>query len=113
MSSFFKSSISTDLDDRDLEILQKEVLQRLRVHEPGFRLIDQNSNGSRLKYGLTWRSYGEKITIEFFGGEIIITSRSRVPLQLVDWGKNEWNVKILRFYFQHVLEETQSHESLP
>lgn len=43
--------------------------------------------------GLNMKSWGERISIRFQGGAIVVTSRCAMPAQCVDWGRNKSNVE--------------------
>lgn len=59
-----------------------------------------------LKCGISWESWGEKITVRVFDNQdgntrLIIHSKSALPTTLIDWGKNRQNVQRVTVYLQN------------
>jgi hypothetical protein len=64
----------------------------LVLDESGEVTVDAESSSAWLNTRQTWRSSGERVTAEFDGRVIRVTSQSRHPVS-VDYGKNRANVK--------------------
>lgn len=79
-----------DADD-DLRVTVKESMQVC-----GWRVVMGTEDSIVGKAPLSWQSFGERITAQFLaGGSLQITSECTWPLTLMDYGKNEANVRRL------------------
>ncbi len=81
-----------------------EVFDQCRqiLEENQFKVkeVDESSGIIEAELGISWESWGEDITVEVESlgdGENLIklTSTSKFPLTVFDWGKNNENVKNL------------------
>ncbi len=70
----------------------------LKKNECEITSEDKDAGIIKAEHGISVDSWGENITVEFEKLEenytlVKLTSKSKVPVTLVDWGKNEQNVK--------------------
>ena len=66
------------------------------VRQSGFKITESDLAAGRIsaRARVTARSWGENIQVRIDAEDRVdITSESRFPLTLVDWGKNRWNVE--------------------
>jgi len=84
------AEVSVDMDpDTALEDIAHALLI---LDENGRVTLDAGSSSAWLDTPWSWKSVGERVTAEFDGRVIRVTSQSRNPA-LVDYGKNEENVE--------------------
>jgi hypothetical protein len=66
------------------------------VRQSGFKVRESDLAAGQItaKAGVNVRTWGENIHVYVDPEDrVYITSKSRFPLTLVDWGKNRWNVE--------------------
>lgn len=66
------------------------------VRQSGFKIRESDLAAGQIsgKARVNFRSWGENIHVCIdTENRVDITSKSRFPLTLVDWGKNRWNVE--------------------
>jgi hypothetical protein len=66
------------------------------VRQSGFKIRKSDLAAGQItaKAGVNLRTWGENIHVYVDPeDQVYITSKSRFPLTLVDWGKNRWNVE--------------------
>jgi hypothetical protein len=66
------------------------------VRQSGFKIRESDLAAGRIsaRAGVNFRSWGESIHVYVDAEDRVdITSESRFPLTVVDWGKNRWNVE--------------------
>lgn len=73
---------------------------RAAIAELGWTLVRDQPGDMLARTRVSWRSWGEIVSIEFHIGGAEIESRSSSAFQAVDWGKNRMNV-------QHLVETLQ------
>jgi hypothetical protein len=83
------ANLSVDLEPD--EALEQIALTLLVLDEHGEVTMDANSGSAWMNTPWSWRSTGERVTLECEGRVIHVTSQSRNPA-LVDYGKNQANV---------------------
>lgn len=67
---------------------------RATLAELSWRIKEERGDGIAATSGISWHSWGEQVHVAFLpDGSISVTSRCSYPLQCVDWGKNEANVR--------------------
>jgi hypothetical protein len=94
MSASFQSSVSAANSPAGLEQALSRAVQDLAAHR-GWRLMNRTSSAVAFQVGVNWFSWGEAVTIDIQGQQILIRSRCRFPLQVIDWGKNRKNVSLV------------------
>ena len=65
------------------------------VRQSGFKIRESDLAAGQIsaRAGVNFRSWGENIHVYVDTEDRVdITSESRFPLTVVDWGKNRWNV---------------------
>jgi hypothetical protein len=76
------------------EQISQACLQAVR--QSGFKVRESDPAAGQItaKAGVNVRTWGENIRVYVDPEDrVYITSKSRFPLTLVDWGKNRWNVE--------------------
>ncbi|MHC4138078.1 MAG: hypothetical protein ACYS0K_24325 [Planctomycetota bacterium] len=96
MAASHGSLVVVDRPDADVRRIVSEVAKTLMREHSWRRKLPSGVDGETLVVGINWRSWGEFVTIEPEPGSIRVRSRCSFPLQIVDWGKNEWNVDLVR-----------------
>jgi len=61
----------------------------------GWAKIGAAESSIEFRVEWNWKSWGERITVSFQPGKILIDSRCSFPLQCFDWGKNKENCLLL------------------
>jgi hypothetical protein len=89
----FEAQLALSADASELSSAVRRIADEVEGHEPGW--IAESRNTTRLSYRvpISFRSWGERISIVLDGDELRITSTCRFPLQVFDWGKNQQNVQ--------------------
>lgn len=77
------------------------------AHDMRYTIIHDAPSGYKIRTGFTWWTWGELITIEHSGTQVVITSRCSPNVQLFDWGKNQGNVNMLSHFI--ALNEPQAN----
>ena len=84
----------------------------MQLADPGIAVEFMDANKVRLSFPWTWRSWGEKLTIQIEDeSRVLIRSRSKVWTTLIDWGKNRANVNWAWHHLQTALAGDASVET--
>jgi hypothetical protein len=94
MAANFHSSFSAADSPVRLEQALSRAAQDLAAYQ-GWRITNQTASAAAFQVGVNWLSWGEAVTMEIQGQQILIRSRCRFPLQVIDWGKNRKNVSLV------------------
>jgi hypothetical protein len=94
MAASFQSFVSAADSPVRLEQALSRAAQDLTAHR-GWRITNQTASAAAFQVGVSWLSWGEAVTMETQGRQILIRSRCRFPLQVIDWGKNRKNVSLV------------------
>lgn len=67
--------------------------------------VDKQNYKIHLSDGISFGSWGEKVTISFFdpmdgGTRIIVESTPKIPVNIFDLGKNRKNVELIRKFVE-------------
>lgn len=93
-----------------------------RINDAGLNLSLQSENPNddgngvwfRIIHGATMSSWGEKITITLkntgSGTNVHILSACGMPTQIVDYGKNKKNVKVIFNYLEHDIRNAARYQ---
>lgn len=102
MSATYETTVNVEAPARVLERLPLDIRDR----EPGWRLV-RHTREQSLEYGIpvSLRSWGESLEITVAVGSLRVVSRCRLPLQIIDWGKNARNVEVVRACIQRAREQ--------
>ena len=93
-----------NLDNIKVNLPYQEVFNHCRrlLEENNFKVADADEASGKIvaTSGISWESFGEKMNVELEDlGEgktlVKLSSKSRFPITIVDWGKNNQNVKKL------------------
>ena len=98
-----------------------QLVRTFPAARSGFEMKSENPQGTgvwfRLHHGMSMRSYGEKITVtltpDAAGTQVDILSECGLPTQLVDYGKNAENVRIIFQYIEACLASATQPQAAP
>jgi hypothetical protein len=101
-------------DTKNYSVPRDFFVQKLRnIESAGLNLALKSENPVaggvwfRIHHGMTMRSYGEKITVTLTdvngGTRVDILSECGMPTQIIDYGKNASNVKVIFRYLENGL----------
>ena len=91
MPAFHSEQLVLAFPDETRRTLVRSALAKLR-----WPLREETPRGLRATVWLNFWSYGEVIEVDFLDERLIaVSSRCVTPIQLVDWGKNQANVRQL------------------
>lgn len=76
------------------KITKDEIINRLNKANKSKYIIENKDNYIKIYTYFTLKSFGELIFISFEKGEILVSSRNLFPA-IVDYGKNESNLKFI------------------
>ena len=96
MAAAHETTLVADLPREKLRDVVSCAVQDIQERYPRFRIEQQTSTSTVLRYGMNWSSWGERITITPEHGSIRVVSECTFPLQVIDWGKNRKNVELVR-----------------
>jgi hypothetical protein len=93
--------MSAKYDDRQQfsqPVAEIQSAVREAFHSLGAKNIDWSSDGlqATARTGISWWSWGERMSVLIGpSGDVRVRSRCAFPMQVVDWGKNEENCRVL------------------
>ena len=64
-----------------------------------FRILVKEENFLKLETALSWRSFGEYITVHKVGDSIEVLSTPKLSLTVIDYDKNQKNIDFIKQLF--------------
>ena len=111
-------------DRRVYPVPESFFREKLRaIESAGLNLALKSENETpngvwfRIHHGVTWSSWGEKITVTLTrvenGTDVQIISQCGMPTQVIDWGKNSSNIRVIFNYLEKGMPQNTSGQYQP
>ena len=111
MTAAYESTIFGDLPQEALSNIIRETAKAVADYDRRIRIEHEGPERAVLRVCFNLSSWGERITLTLEQRSIRIVSKSTLPGQIIDWGKNRRNVERIRAVIRHKINDAVSTDS--